>query len=394
MSTSRVRLLVASGRRWDAAALQLALVAEEALARGLPVVVAAPEIAAPAWRAALPGVAVRALTHSTSVRAHRAEVRALAESIRANVALVDDELMRNVCLRALGDRGCVLQRLGLGEEAPAESFVRRLAARRTPAGLLIPQLSDGPLDRDTSRRTPAFPVPFAIGVHDVPTNGLTTPEGEQLAAPGDAAPGDAAPVLLVIPDPGNPMSALPAIRAAAHVVRRQTAQQDASEAAHSPFSRRTLRIHLLGAPAVTQGLRVQAAALRIANAVTTEPLPADGFHLPAGCVAAWVTASGDEGAHAVLTAMSHRVPVLLDANSALAPIVTHAVTGVLLHSDDPLADAIAAGWIARLMAHDDERRSMGAAGRARAQRLHGVARLTDAVFAASERLAGMARRAA
>jgi hypothetical protein len=209
-------------------------------------------------------------------------------------------------------------------------------------------------------RVPAYRIPIAV---------------EEPEAPPARA---ASPVLLVIPDPDRPLVALPALRAAAQVARRHDG----------------LRIHVMGAPIVTQGLLVQAAALRISASVTTGPVTTLGLEIPSGAFAAWVAAAGDTGANVALQAMSRRIPVLMQATSGLAPMIADRVTGVLLDETDPLADAIAAGHLARLIGHVDEHRSMGAAARARVLRLHGAGRLTDAVLDAHERLRALARRAA
>src|SRR5690606_29631556 len=150
------------------------------------------------------------------------------------------------------------------------------------------------------------------------------------------------------------LGALPALRAAARILQRHHA----------------LRVHLLGPARLLQGLRVQAAALHIAAHVTTGPLSLDMLAAPAGTIAAWTSASGDNGAAALLGAMAERIPVLVPARSPLAPLVADHVTGMLVNERDPLGDALAAGHLARLLGQSEQQRSMAAAARARVQRLH------------------------
>lgn len=376
-TTSRARLLILSGRRWDATSAQLALVAAEAHRRGLPLAVAVPDVAAPYWARVLPDVEIRALDSAASVRVHRASVQSIADAVRANVACVDDELVRRLAVRVLGDRGVVLHRLAFSESAPPESFARRLSARRTPTALLLPTLAERLPERTAPDRVPRFAVPMAIApdAHDE-MRGAHPPLAIDVRL--DGATPLAPPVLVVVPDATHPLGALPALRAAGRIVKRHA----------------DMRIHLLGVPQVTQGLQVQAAALGIAHAVSTGPSVLSTLDVPRGTVAAWIAATGDIGATAVLSAMAQRVPVLLAADSLLAPAVSDHVTGMLLDDADPMSDAIAAGHLARLLSHHDEHHAMGAAARARAQRLYNVQRLMDAVLDVAERLLTRARRAA
>ena len=281
----------------------------------------------------------------------------------ANVAIVDDDAARRLAIRVLGDGACVLQRLPLHASVPADSFVMRMSTRNIHFGYLAPQLEDGAMVADVSRRHKVFTVPVGTFVY------------EAQSAPPAARE---TPVLVVVPDQADALAALPALRAAARIMQRHDA----------------LRVHLLGPSRVLQGLRVQAAALHIAAQVTTGPLRLDTLEAPAGTVAAWVSATGDSGAAALLAAMADRIPVLLPASSPLAPLIADRVTGVLVNARDPLADSLAAGHVARLLGQREQQRSMGAAARARVQRLHSGTHVATAVLAALDALIADARRAA
>lgn len=374
MIVSRARLLIVSGRRWDATSAQLALLAAEAHRREIPLAVAVPDVAAPFWERALPDVAIRALDSTASVRVHRASVQAIADAVRANVACVDDELVRRLAVRILGDHGVVLHRLELDESPPAESFARRLSARRTPCALLVPTLAERLPDPTASERVPRIAIPMAVALSASDAVSASPTGDGRSNAPTRISP----PVLIVVPDSTHPLGALPALRAAGRVVKRHA----------------DLRILLLGSPQVTQGLEVQAAALGISHAVSAAPFPHGALELPRGAFAAWITATGDVGANTLLSAMAQSLPVLVGVDSSLAPAVSDRVTGMLLDDTEPLADAIAAGHLARLLSHQDEHHAMGAAASARAHRLYGADRLTDAVLDVAERLLDRARRAA
>jgi hypothetical protein len=355
-------VLIASGRRWDASSLQLALAAQSLIARDVPVSIAVPMGTEAWWQAVVPDAPVSVFDAEGSTRAIRASLRSVADATRANVALVDDDVLRRILARLILESGCVLQRVPFGAARPEESMASRLWFRRVPQGLLVPSLGEIDTPRAITQRVPAFEVPLVAAVPEV---GVRTSTRET-------------PVLLVVPDAESPLNALPALRAAAQVARRHD----------------DLRVHLLGVPSEIQELRVYAAALHLSAQLTTGPLTVGVPDVPAGTVAAWITAEGDAGVCAALSVMAQRIPVLVPSTSSLAPAIADRVTGVLLDASDSLADAVGAGALARMIAHEDEQRSMGAAARARVQRLHGASRLGDAVLDAAERVLATARRAA
>lgn len=362
MSGSRLRVLIASGRPWNASSHQLALAAQALMARDVPVAVTVPAGTEAWWKLAVPDVSVSVFDASGSARAIRASLRAMADATRANVALVDDDVLRRILARLLAERGCVLQRVPFGEAVPAASLTSRVWFGRVPQAMLVPTLEERGAAAPGTSRAPAFAVPIVAATEEV----------EVVTATRET------PVLLVVPDASSPLTALPALRAAAHVARRHA----------------ELRVHLLGVPSEIQELRVYAAALHLASQLTTGPLTVGMSDIPAGTVAAWITAEGDAGASAALHVMAQRIPVLVPGASAVAPAIADRVTGALLDAGGNLSDAAGAGALARLIAHDDEQRSMGAAARARVQRLHRSALLAEAVLDAAERVLAAARRAA
>jgi len=361
-ASTRLRFVIASGRRWDASSLQLAFAAQSLVEHEVPVTIAVPIGTEAWWQTVVPNVAISVFDGEGSTRAIRASLRAVAEATRANVALVDDDALRRILARSILESGCVLQRVPFGAAMPEESMASRLWFRRVPQALLVPSLGDAEAPRAVSERVQQFAIPLVA----------STPDAGVRAATRET------PVLLVVPDAANPLDALPALRAAALVARRHA----------------ELRIHLLGVPSQIQELRVYAAALRLSAQLTTGPLTLGVPDLPAGTVAAWITAEGDAGATAALSVMAQRIPVLVPSTSSVAPAIADRVTGVWLDASDSLSDAVGAGVLARLIAHDDEQRSMGAAARARVQRSHRVHKLGDAVLDAVERALAAARRAA
>jgi glycosyltransferase involved in cell wall biosynthesis len=79
----------------------------------------------------------------------------------------------------------------------------------------------------------------------------------------------------------------------------------------------------------------------------------------------WVAADGDDGGFACLDFMAARVPIISERSPLIAHYVPDGIAGVLLPPADP-SDTAAA--VASFLAHDEQRDSMGRAGRTRAQR--------------------------
>ncbi len=362
MNTPRVRLLLASSRAWDASTLQLALFAQEARVRDLPVSAVVPNGADAYWRDVAPDVTLSTFDTEARARVIASTLRARAESVRANVAVTDDEVLRRLLARTVAEHGCVLQRLAFGAAPQEASLGSRLFSRRVPSAYLLPTLRE----KISTAREPAnnntCEIPMAV-----------SPREDVLFQAARETP-----VLVIVPHPEAPHESLSALRAAAQVAKRHA----------------QLRIHLLGAPEALQPLRVHGAALQIASQLTTGPLGDGSRMLPVGTFAAWVIAEGDSGASVALHAMAQRVPLLLWAESTLMPLVEHGVTGCVLGGEGVLAESLAAAELARLIAHDNEQRALGGAARLRVQRLHGPERLYDAVLEAVTRVQSAARRAA
>ncbi len=362
MNTPRLRLLLASARAWDASSLQLALFAQEARVHDLPVSAVVPFGVDAYWREVAPDVTLSTFDTEARARAIASTLRARAESVRANVAVTDDNVLRRLLGRTVSENGCVLQRLAFGEAPEAASFGSRLFSRRVPSAYLLPTLREKASTSRALSDNATCEIPMAVS----PRDDVVFQAARET------------PVLVMVPHPEAPHESLSALRAAAQVAKRHP----------------ELRIHLLGAPEALQPLRVHGAALQIASQLTTGPLGAGGFLLPVGAFAAWVIAEGDAGASVALHAMAQRVPLLLWSESTLMPLLEHGVTGRALGGEGVPAETLAAAELARLIAHDNEQRALGSAARLRAQRLHAPQRLYDAVLEAVARVQSAARRAA
>lgn len=126
-----------------------------------------------------------------------------------------------------------------------------------------------------------------------------------------------------------------------------------------------LRLVMLGGAAADDDLRMHAAALRISRAVHFVGDGSDDLALLALADLGWVLAGGDEGAFAVLDLLASRVPVVAEGGTVAPLYVPDGIAGIVLPPGNA-HDAAAA--IARLLAHDDQRATMGGAGRVRVAR--------------------------
>ena len=122
---------------------------------------------------------------------------------------------------------------------------------------------------------------------------------------------------------------------------------------------------VFGPGSLDDELRLHAAALGVSSALTflgdiEAPLPV----MRASNVV-WSVADGDAGAFACLDAMGLRLPVIAERTVLYQHYVADGITGLLLSPADP---ATTASNVAAFIADDEKCRSMGNAGRARAQR--------------------------
>ena len=126
-----------------------------------------------------------------------------------------------------------------------------------------------------------------------------------------------------------------------------------------------LRLTLVGPGSDDEDLRMHAAALGLTKIVTFAGEREDYLAVLRTADLGWVVATGDAAAFACLDFMAMRVPVLAERGPLAGTYVADGITGLLLPPHDAPATAAA---LARLLAHDDQRVAMGAAGRLRVAR--------------------------
>ncbi|HVE33748.1 MAG TPA: glycosyltransferase family 4 protein [Gemmatimonadaceae bacterium] len=128
---------------------------------------------------------------------------------------------------------------------------------------------------------------------------------------------------------------------------------------------RDMHAVVFGPGSLDDELRLHAAALGVSSAITflgdiDAPLP-----VMRAANVVWAVADGDGGAFACLDAMGLRLPVIAERTVLYQHYVADGITGLLLSPADP---ATTASNVAAFIANDEKCRSMGNAGRARAQR--------------------------
>lgn len=135
-----------------------------------------------------------------------------------------------------------------------------------------------------------------------------------------------------------------------------------------------LRLALVGPGSDDEDLRMHAAALGLTRIVSFAGERDDDLAVLRAADLGWVVSTGDAAAFACLDFMAMKVPVLADRGGIAGTYVADGITGLLLPPTDAPATAAA---LARLLAHDDQRTAMGAAGRARVAREFTAAAMLD-----------------
>ena len=289
---------------------------------------------------AFPRLPVRTVT-GAGMLARVRSLRGIVRAARPDVVLVQGASDALLAALAVGRGGRVVRRVPvpLGPASRArgtDGWRSRVAA----AYATVTPWGGEPLA--VSWPPPAEAAP-RVDV-DVDVTAAAAPVAHTRATP-------AASLWIVPPDEHDEHTAI-ALRAAARLVGRHP----------------SLRIVLLGDLARLQSTRVHAASLGLTAFVDVLLLDAllQADRVDASVV--WVTASGDAGAIATLAAMQHGVPVIVPPSRPHTAMVASHITGFVPDEAD-LAPTIAD--VARVLADEHDRHTMGAAARARARRLYG-----------------------
>lgn len=342
---------------WTGRARVFAESARSLLERGARVVITCRPDSVPEQRfGALADVTVRTVDGDGSWLDESSRLRRVLRDQFSEVVMVHtarEHLIAAAALR-LAERGAVLRRVPIGA-IPRGGRTERTAAFLATSGFVV--ASDDELLSLALPRRPLPSMVLPLGV-DVETHDAVQ------ATPRSALRVPASSKLLVC-----------AMDAAARARVATVLRTIALLAERHPG----LRLLLIGSDADHEDLRMHAAALGIIHRVAFLGEREDHLSVLKAADIGWVMAEHDAAAYGVMDFMALGIPLVAERDPIAARYVADGITGFLLPPADAPASAAA---IATLLAEDEARAMMGAAGRLRVGRDFGMAAMSDALEAA------------
>ncbi len=343
-------------RNWSMSTRLLLTAAEGLARRGETVTACYPRASATATGAesGFPSVALRSMDDDGFFAQWRT-LRRVVSATRPSALLVHGERDTLIAAFAIGRKGGVVRRARFGESV-RKTWRTRTAAARTKVVLLDGHGREPRKHADASLSSLSWPTPAERAVR---ANHVVGAVGA-VAAPH--------PRLVIFPSRDASANTPVALRTAAHLLTRNA----------------SLRVTLVGDDTTLQGSRIHAASLGLTDQL--DLISVDDFlHSETlDATAVWVTAEGDEGAIALLSAMTRSLPGVVPGASSIESMVVRRITGFVADGDDPTATVAA---LARLVSDASEQRAMGDAAGARASRVHSwsswLDRVTESLHAAS-----------
>ncbi|MDQ3697223.1 MAG: glycosyltransferase family 4 protein [Gemmatimonadota bacterium] len=207
----------------------------------------------------------------------------------------------------------------------------------------------------------------------------------------DAVPTRGARIETVVVSPGVSVAAYdgirPALRAAVGIRRAErliACSYDPTSRIRAAVVLRTLAmlaplhpelgVAFVGSGSDNEDLRMHAAALGITSRVSFLGERDDYLSVFRAADIGWVVSRGDDAVYGYLDLLALQVPVLAQRDVIAQRYVADGIAGLLLDPEDAHGTAAA---VARLLAHDDQREAMGAAGRVRVAREFGEEAMVD-----------------
>jgi hypothetical protein len=142
-----------------------------------------------------------------------------------------------------------------------------------------------------------------------------------------------------------------------------------------------LHLAILGAASTDEDLKMHAASLGLGRRVSYLGERDDDFAVLQAAHVVWIVATEDTGGFTSLDVMAMGIPVLAGRGTVPGRYLADGITGALLNpGDTPGTAAVVAG----LLGHDDRRRAMGSAGRARVTREYTESAMIDALQQAAD----------
>lgn len=335
-------LFLISDVEWTARARAFVLAARGLAARGHDVQVAcgadSPAHARVA-RSELPSIALGA---GTSTAGDALQLKRSLQERGADVVFVHtdaEHLTASSALRLGRGGGAVVRRVPPFELA-TQGRGDRIATRIAPSGLLFSAEADRQSADGKRYRVPSALAPLGIdpAEHDAAAE-ITKAE---LGVPANAR------LIVCVHDGVDKRLVLTAMRTVALLAPRHP----------------ELHLAVVGA-ARQDDLQMHGAALGISPMMTFLGARDDELSVLRTADVGWVAADGDAAAFGALDFLALRKPVLAERTPLTEHYIADGIAGVLLAPADPPTTAAA---VAAFLANDEQRATMGSAGRARLQR--------------------------
>lgn len=349
-----------SGREWSGSARVLAEAATGLAARGLQVTFVCRPGSAVEERLSAIGYDIIPLDMDGSWRTVAWRLKRVIAEKFVEVVVVhtaEEHLVAAAAVRAAG-RGAVVRRTSAGGRLEADAPTK-WASRFASSGFIF--TSAGEMQSAPPMRNRLRPA-----VADVGVNVESYDQVKATSRPATPAPAAQSRFVVCVYDPDAPRGRVASVmRAVAMLAPRHP----------------ELRLAIVGRGSDAEELRMHAAALRVTGLVAHLGERDDHLAVLRSADVGWVAAEQDAGAYGALDLMALKVPVLAERGSIATRYVADGITGTVLPPADTPASAAA---LAALLAHDDQRATMGSAGRARVARDFTYDAMVDGFQAAIE----------
>lgn len=324
---------------WSGSARAFAVAARGLMARGEPVTVACSEDSVAEHAFAREGLEVVVLPTGGSVTGDAWRLRRVLRDRFVEVVFLHSEREQLVASSAMrmAERGAVIRRIPAGAMA-SDGRPTQMAGKLASVRMLFATEAD-------RARTPGgergFLAPLGVDVSRV--------DGIRAAARTSLGVELETQLIVCVTDTDARVRGTTALRTLALLAERHP----------------DLRLALVGSGAGEEDMRMHAAALGVSSLVRFLGERDDMPNVLAAADLGWIAAEGDDAGFAALDFMAARVPIVSERTPLVAHYVPDGIAGILLPPADP---SDTAATVANFLGRQEERDTMGRAGRTRAQR--------------------------
>ena len=344
-----------TANRWTGSARAFAVAARGLAARGEPVTVACCADTPVEQTFAREGIEVVTLPPGGSVAGDAWRLRKVLRDRFVEVVFLHTEREQLVASTAMrmAERGAVIRRVPAGQTATS-GRTAQLGSKMASARLLFSTENDRARTKGAANE---FVAPLGVDVARV--DGLRAGARTSLGIEMQTQ-------LIVCVTAGSARTRSgTALRTLALLAQRHP----------------DMRLALVGPGADEEDVHMHAAALGVSSLVHFLGERDDLPLVLAAADVGWVAADGDDAGFACLDFMAARVPIVAERSSLVGHYVPDGIAGVLLPPADP---SDTAATVASFLAHNDQRETMGRAGRTRAERDFKEEAMIDGFAAAAD----------